>query len=218
MSVDIQAKSVLELGAGVWQISMSPKQVRLFGEPSVVSQGHRSVVLVDGAVFDKETRVLSFPADGALAINLGDCDDVLLISTQGGSSYVSSQSHAAANVIDVEYGYGDRDFLDMARRLLSEQMYIAAAKLLAGVRERSSGSLKRGKTRNFSETPDNFWYVIIQPRIDELSITVRGPVEHFEGYGSLEIKDDRGNTRFKVKSEKDVPEALKMIFRAKRKI
>ncbi len=70
--------------------------------------------------------------------------------------------------------------------------------LLSGVRQKSPGDLKRGKSRNFSETPDNFWYVIVQPRIDELSITVHGAVDHFEPVARLEIKDDRGNTRFKV--------------------
>lgn len=62
-----------------------------------------------------------------------------------------------------------------------------------------------------------FWYVIVQPRIDELSITVRGAVDHFEPVARLEIKDDRGNTRFKVKSKDDLPAALQIIFHAIRK-
>ena len=50
-----------------------------------------------------------------------------------------------------------------------------------------------------------------------LSITVRGPVEHFKPVARLPIKDDRGNTLFKVTREEDVPAALDLIFHAKRK-
>ncbi len=89
---------------------------------------------------------------------------------------------------------------------------------MAGVRHRSTGDLKRGKARNFSDTPDNFWYVIVQPQISQLSITVRGPVEHFEGVAKLPLKDDRGDTLFKVTDEADVAAALDLIFHAKRKL
>jgi len=96
-------------------------------------------------------------------------------------------------------------------------MHEVAKALLAGVRRRSSGDLKRGKSRNFSETPDNFWYVIVQPRIQQLSITVRGPIEHFSDMAKLPVKDDRGNTLFKVTSSDDVSAALEIIFHALRK-
>ena len=114
-------------------------------------------------------------------------------------------------------GPGEREFLRLTKAELSKETAEAAEALLLAVRQRSSGDLKRGKSRNFSETPDNFWYVIVQPRVDELSITVRGPVAHFEAAAELEIKDDRGNTRFKVRGQDDVPAAIKLIFHAIRK-
>ena len=112
---------------------------------------------------------------------------------------------------------GDRDFLELCRIELPEHMQRTASALLAGVRARCPGELKRGLSRNFSETPDNFWYVIVQPRVEKLSITVRGQLEMFNGITHLPVKDDRGNTLFKVSGEQDVDAALNLIFRAKRK-
>jgi hypothetical protein len=105
----------------------------------------------------------------------------------------------------------------MTKALLPERMQRAALALIAGVRQRSQGDLKRGLSRNFSNTPDNFWYVIVQPRVSQLSITVRGAVEHFAPMARLPIKDDRGNTLFKIGSEDDVQAALELIFHAKRR-
>tara|TARA_R110002110_G_scaffold17527_12_gene74883 strand:+ start:224035 stop:224385 length:351 start_codon:yes stop_codon:yes gene_type:complete len=115
------------------------------------------------------------------------------------------------------YGPGDQEFLSLVKELLEPPMAKAAEALLRGVRQRYTGDFKRGKSRNFSDTPDNFWYVIIQPQIQQLSVTVRGTVDHFEPVAKLPIKDDRGNTLFKLTSESEVPAALKIIFHAKKK-
>lgn len=112
---------------------------------------------------------------------------------------------------------GDREFIELAEALLDTSMRRAAAALLAGVRLHFPGELKRGLSRNFSETPDNFWYVIVQPRVQQLSITVRGPVSLFEGVTHLPVKDDRGNSLFKLTGEQDVDAALKLISLARRK-
>ena len=112
---------------------------------------------------------------------------------------------------------GDREFLQLVHNELPDPMQRAAAQLLESVRKRYPGELKRGLSRNFSETPDNFWYVIVQPRAEELSITVRGTVDHFSRVSKLEIKDDRGNTRFKVRGPDDVEAALELIFHARRR-
>jgi hypothetical protein len=94
---------------------------------------------------------------------------------------------------------------------------VAAKDLFSLVRQLYPGDLKRGKLMNFSNTPDNFWYVIVQPQMQALSITVRGGPERFQP-STLELKPDRpGYTRFKLQASKDTPEVLRIIGKSKRK-
>lgn len=215
MGLLITASGAIELSEGVWGLDMPPHQVRMFGN-AASSKGPKSILLVHNASFDQHMRELRFDADGAMPLNIGT--DAVTIAV---ASDAVVPSEAAERISDTSasasYGPGDNEFLQLIRELLPHSMQKAAASLLEGVRARSAGDLKRGKSKNFSETPDNFWYVIVQPRVEQLSITVRGPLEHFEGIARLPIKDDRGNTLFKVKSEEDVPAALELIFHAKRK-
>jgi hypothetical protein len=76
-----------------------------------------------------------------------------------------------------ELGRGDHEFCLLAEQLLTGEAQEAAIDLIRGVRQRWPGDLKRGKRNNFSNTPDNFWYVIIQPRVMALSVTIRGKPE-----------------------------------------
>ena len=55
------------------------------------------------------------------------------------------------------------------------------------MRAQDAGDLKRGGRNNFSNTPDNYWYVIVQPRVQSLSVTVRGPLNRF-GTSTLDLK------------------------------
>jgi len=94
----------------------------------------------------------------------------------------------------------------------------AAVVLIRGVRHKWAGDLKRGERNNFSNTPDNCWYVIVQPRVQALSITVRGRPERFQS-SILELRPDRlGYTRFTVTTPDQVPEAVRLIEQSKRKV
>lgn len=215
MPLTMTATGVIELSPGIWKFEMPPHQIRHFGNTNHTI-GTESVVLFRSCSYDAEEAALRFDLEDVVPINVGTSASAIGIAARESND---EQTAKATPPADANYavGPGDREFLGMARSELSAGTSQAAEKLLLGVRARSAGDLKRGQARNFSETPDNFWYVIIQPRIDELSITVRGPVDRFDGLTGLEVKDDRGNTRFKVKSEHDVPEALKLIHHAVRK-
>ncbi|EAQ12987.1 hypothetical protein BD830_11126 [Maritimibacter alkaliphilus HTCC2654] len=215
MTLQMTATEVSELSPGIWALKLPPHQVRHFGNTNQ-SIGTKSVLLFNACSFDAETGQLHFNLEDVSPINVGTTAQAIGILASG-SSEPTAQNSEDAPESSYEVGPGDREFLEMAKRNLSTQSALAAEQLLRGVRTSYSGNLKRGKMRNFSETPDNFWYVIIQPRVDELQITVRGPVTRFQGMTSLEVKDDRGNTRFKVRGEADVPEALKLISNAIRK-
>lgn len=212
MAISMTVSNVKELSKNVWALNMAPHEIRHFGQ-APQALGKQSVLLLTRCDFDPRLGELRFPLGAAIPLNVGTTSSAVAVLAEEGGPLAHEDEKSIAS----SAGPGDRAFLAMARSELSRDMAQVAEGLLVGVRARSPGDLKRGKSRNFSETPDNFWYVILQPRIDEISITVRGPVSHFNGISRLEIKDDRGNTRFKVRREADVAEALKLIFHAIRR-
>jgi len=212
MTITMTVSNVVALSEDVWALKMAPHEIRHFGQvPQAL--GKRSVLLLTSCNFDPHTNELRFPLGAAVPLNIGTTNSVVALLVEGEAVHLCEGDELVA----ASAGPGDRAFLAMARSELSRETALAAESLLAGVRARSPGDLKRGKSRNFSETPDNFWYAIIQPRIDEISVTVRGDVSHFANVSNLEIKDDRGNTRFKVRSAGDIDEALKLILHAIRR-
>lgn len=213
MSLRVTADNVAQCGPGIFAFAMPPHRVRSFGA-SAPANGSRSVLLIGGCRYDEARKQLEFDLEGTTALNVGTSTQVIVIDSNVGAE-ASGPSDEQTPV--QRHGPGDQHFLRMVRAELSAELASAAEMVLSGVRAKSPGDLKKGQSRNFSETPDNFWYVIVQPRINQLSFTVRGPVSHFEGMTHLEVKDDRGNTRFKVCSIDDVPAALALIGRAKRK-
>lgn len=215
MPLRMTATNVTEIGPGIWELEIPPHQIRHFGSTNHAI-GPQSVLMFRSYAYDADQQQLHFDLEDVAPINVGTTPRAIGIAVGKCKEGAAAPSHEIASESSA-LAPGDREFLQLARLELSEGTARAAEKLLLGVRQKSAGNLKRGQTRNFSETPDNFWYVIIQPRVDELSITVRGPVDRFVELTGLEVKDDRGNTRFKVRGEGDVHEALKLIFHAIRK-
>jgi hypothetical protein len=209
------ATSVFEIKPGIWAFDMPPHQVRHFGNAGHAI-GPQSVLLFRSYDYDADNHQLHFDLEDVLPINVGTTSKAIGIAI-GTSEKGGVEVPSLAHTDSMSFGPGDREFLQLTKSELSEATANVAEQLLLGVRQKSPGDLKRGQSRNFSETPDNFWYVIVQPRIDELYITVRGAVDHFEPVARLDIKDDRGNTRFKVKNKDDLPAALQIIFHAIRK-
>lgn len=213
MALTITATDVKELGPGIWALTLPAHQVRLFGSCQT-AVGEKSVILLKESTFDRASATLSFAMDSVVPLNVGTMPDTIAVAAQHGAG---RSLHSGNAVPTNAYGPGDQEFLKLCAEKLAPEMIEAAGKLLEGIRGRTPGDLKRGQSMNFSEMPDNFWYVIVQPRVQQLSITVRGAVSHFEPIARLPIKDDRGNTLFKVTSIRDVPAALDLIFHAKRK-
>ncbi len=210
MAMHFTISEIRELSSGVWEASVSPAEIQALSS-GAQRLGGRSVVMLSDFRILSEGSDLSFRPSDATVLNIGNSDSTVFLGLIDGTSFneVTPQPKG--------FTQGDRSFLRLASSEMSGSMAAVAEELLLRVRARSPGELKRGKTRNFSETPDNFWYVILQPRIDEISITVRGSVDHFTGVGKLELKDDRGNTRFKIRNSSDLADAEKLIFHALRK-
>jgi hypothetical protein len=213
MALMLTATDAIEISSSVWALTLPAHEVRLLG-PNQSAVGEKSVIMLKQSSYDREAKTLSFPIDGVVILNVGTTSSAIAIAERSpdGASAAMMKATSSDHV-----GPGDKEFLRLCRDRLSPEMAEAAKLLLDGVRSRASGDLKRGKSLNFSETPDNFWYVIVQPRVQQLSITVRGDVTHFKPMANLPVKDDRGNTLFKVSAAADVPAAIDMIFHARRK-
>ncbi len=213
MGLRVVVDGARQLDPGIWLLDLAPHQVQLLGECRD-SRGQRSILMVDDPEFDSDKGELEFDADRAWPINIGVSSEAVAIAVRREQVSVG-QTLSDDNRLS--YGPGDQEFLRNTN-LLDTAPKTAARKLLDGVRSRSPGDLQRGKRRNFKNTPDNFWYVIVQPQAQALSITVRGRPARF-GRSNLELKDDRpGYTRFQLRSVNDVDEALRLIFESRRKI
>jgi hypothetical protein len=182
-----------EVAKGVWLTLTPPHQVTKMGQPRT-TQGTRTVLLASSPAFDAGTTGTTVVIDTVAA------------------EEVPADSGGERAQVPHELGPGDREFLSMAERELRGEVQEVAVDLLREVRRRSAGDMKRGLKNNFSNTPDNFWYVIVQPREQALSITVRGKPEMFRP-SPLELRVDRpGYTRFKLQSVDQLPEALRIVF------
>jgi hypothetical protein len=212
MTLIITIPESTSLGDNVFTFELAPQQLRQLGDPKT-SEGERSIVIISNFDYSANKAELTFEMNEIRPINIGTTNKVVAI---GANNVIPAHKDERVST-KPNFGKGDEEFLHLCKKELSSEMAMASKLLLSEVRDRYAGDLKRGQTKNFSETPDNFWYVIVQNRIDQLSITVRGSVDHFSGISSLETKDDRGNTLFKVKSASDVPEAIKLIFHAIKK-
>jgi hypothetical protein len=213
MGLSIAARGARALGSQVWEIEVPPHQVRLFGECRR-TEGPRSVLLVSDVEFDEQAGTLTFDMEGAVPLNVGTTSIALAVgNTAPRETRQGGRSH---DPVVASLGSGDQEFLSLARALPPDG-YAAAEELLFGVRSEWPGDLKRGLRQNFSETPDNFWYVVVQPRAGELSVTVRGEPEAIKD-AKLPLKQDRpGYSRFKVRRVADVPLALAIIRQSRRK-
>ena len=229
MGLVITASGAEHLKSSVWQLEMPPHQIRLFGDCRR-AEGERSVLLVSGARFDADAKTLAFDVSAVTPLNIGKSNIAIVIG-EVDSVFASNNDDLLASAPWTEVppstgsmplpfietlGPGDREFLAVANEMprLGRE---TADLLLAEIRKRSPGDLRRGQQRNFSNTPDNFWYVVVQPRIGELSVTVRGEPDRFRSE-TLTLKQDRpGYTRFKVAKPEDVSEAVRIIFASKRR-
>lgn len=203
----------MEVANGVWLTFAAPHQLTIFAQPTL-TRGRRSVVLTSSPAFDKDRGSLVLDAESLFVLNIGTSPSTVVVDTIVSAEALDRDSDL---LMPNDFGPGDREFLSLAERELRGEAQEAAVDLIREVRKRWAGDLKRGERNNFSNTPDNFWYVIVQPRVQALSVTVRGARSRFQS-AALELRVDRpGYTRFSVKTPDEIPEALRLIAESKRK-
>lgn len=200
-----------EASPGLWITKVAPQQLTMLGIPSV-PKCRSSVLMVIKPRFDEEKAELIVEASQVILLNLGMTARTVVIDADGGEALGDGADGLAAQ------GPGDKDFRYLVDVLLKGEAREAAQDLLTKVRRASPGDLKRGERNNFSNTPDNFWYVIVQPRTQALSVTVRGDVEKFQPSALNLVMDRPGFTRFQVRSLDEVEEALRLIESSTRRL
>lgn len=193
---------------GVWLTHVPPHVLSMLGAPTA-SRGSTSILLVKSPEFDEDKERLTIMADGVALLNLGTTSRALIVDTE-------LQDASALDAGAGSEGSGDREYRTLVDMHLKGEAREVAHEILTKVRQTRPGDLKRGERNNFSNTPDNFWYVIVQPRTQCLSITVRGEPEKF-GASSLQLVTDRpGYTRFQLRSSTELDEALRIVHASKR--
>jgi hypothetical protein len=210
LEVKMSLSGTKSLGVGVWEVELAPSDVRRLGE-SGKSIGAISVIALDTSPAAEAGRI-SFDAKTATVLNVGSTSRALIVD-----------GYKAPSLIDrirlkneVPISAGDQQFLD-SLEILPEPVRDAGKSLLREVRSHFPGDLKRVAAMRFQETPDNFWFVTVQPRVESILITVRGLPERFKPSILAIMLDRRPYSRFKVRSIKDVPEATRIIRSAIRK-
>jgi hypothetical protein len=199
---------------GCWLARVPPHQLSKLSQP-LTTRGITSVLLASSPAFDQDHRQLCLDADHVVLLNLGTSPRTFVIDTIVGSDVVV-EAQAGSERPERDFGPGDREFLQLVEGKLRRDAQEVAVDLIREVRQRWPGDLKRGQRNNFSNTPDNFWYVVVQPRAQSLSITLRGAPDRFRS--NLALRMDRpGYTRFTINDISQLPEALRLIEQSKRK-
>ena len=202
---------IAELGPGIWRAFLPPHQVSMFGTPRD-RRGRRSVILAHAPMFDRSARTLSFDGKGVTVLNLGQTP-IALIVDPGHSGLDDSTSETTALDPQKHLGPGDQQFLLLIAKELREESRQAGEAFLSRVRDKHPGDLKEHPRLKFTE---RFWFVVIQPRAQALSISVRGSSEHLSSSKLQLTTDKSGYTRFKLQRLADVDEAIRLIDHSNR--
>ena len=213
MALELSIPDVKEIAPGIWEASVGPRDMQAFGGNGT-STGQVSVVLLQQPYkFARDEFVLRFPLDAARALNIGNTARTIVIAAAPQGEQVAKLSAA----VPAPLGPGDSAFLKSLAQLPPE-LEEAGSQLLEKVRAQCAGSL-RGLPggRRFQETPDNFWFVTVQPRDRSLSIVVRGMPVRLSPTRLKVVEDRRPYSRFKLNHRSDVDEAASIILSAVRR-
>lgn len=215
MGLRLVIDDVRALAVGVWNLNLQPSEVQRLGGVRN-SAGGRSILLIDNAIYDEASRTLGFDASSVRVLNLGTSPDTVAVASLGSAQDASVR--LGLGQAEPNYGAGDLEFLSLVEKRLRGTAASAAKELLRRIRGREAGDLQRGQRLNFKNTPDNFWYVIVQPTVQALSITVRGRPSSFDSVPGLALVNDRpGYTRFKLTRPDQVEGALRTIWSSRRR-
>jgi hypothetical protein len=197
---------------GIWTANVDPQRLIRLANP-VRQGGGLSVVLVARPSYDPSVHSLLFDLDSAVLLNLGSTFEAVLIDSR------EKEVHQPAQTVELPkriQSSGDRRFLEELKSL-PDSIRKLGEQLLAEIRKEYPGELVfYPNTKKFVESPDNFWVVRIQPRVQSLRIVVYGKPGKHGPKKLIKLKDDMaGYTTFVIDSQQQIVEALSVIRQAK---
>lgn len=208
MSLRLSIEGASPAGPGIWRASIQPSWVRMLG-PNATSSGALNVLLVSGLpTYDPTGKVLSFPADSARVLNVGSCPDAVILHDTQPSKVTLDTGQGRPRTPAAS----DAEFLGS----VPLPMRSLAESLVSAVRSHLAGKLVlREPSGRYVETPDNFWTIKVQPRVQTFRITLRGRPQSFSSPSSFHLKDDRpGYSTFVLSHAKQVEDAVRAIREA----
>ena len=216
MKMLIEKAKILDVG--VWRGQIDTDIITPLSKKAQ-TLGKYTVIMLSNPDFRRQENELRFSGNEADILNLGTTKEAIFIEGEPTHrpSPVAKEINIAVHKANNLIGVGDH-FFHKALREVSLDVKEAGEVILAEIRKKFPGDLKAYKQRRFFDSPDNFWGVQVQTRLDMLKFWVRGTEENFLP-AKLEIKLDRPPLyfAFKVKSMNDVPEAITIISMAQRK-
>jgi hypothetical protein len=203
-------------GPEIWFAKVPPHDIRGLGDVGQ-SIGTRSVLLIASLSFDSSSRRLEFERADVTILNLGTSEDTVIVSSAAEpATKVNNAVSSQLTTSQIPLAPGDEAFLRKVQQEMPKNMAAAAKRLLTGVRKHHPGNLKEGDRRRFTETPDNFWMILIQPRAQNFYISVRGsPKSHVSTQIALSPGRNPKYSAFYLRDEAHVNEALDIVLRAK---
>ncbi len=196
---------------GIWNARIDPQRLLRLSNP-LSQRGRLSVVMVTRPLWDENQGSLQFDLDSAQLLNLGNTFEAIIIDSRE-----KELSEGLPDQLTKIQPTGDRHFIEQLKRLGSVQREIGE-QLLATIRKDFPGELVfHEKSKKFVESPDNFWVVLIQPRVQSIRIIVYGRPEEHSKYNYITLKSDmHGYSSFVIKDQQQLYDAVSIIRNAKR--
>ncbi|MBI5910877.1 MAG: hypothetical protein HY848_13105, partial [Betaproteobacteria bacterium] len=216
MALELVIGAAKSVATGLWSANLTPADVRRLGEARLAI-GRRSIIGVLGPTYESAMHRLLIQPAKTTVFNVGDTDELFVIdlgeakgTTQVPASFIGVQSVGAMS-------NGDALFLSACEReQLPSHLIEAAHKIIGSIRAKYAGQMKEGKARKWVNYPDNFLALVIQPRDGSFAVHVWGRPDKFHAQ-SLDIKRDRSRySRFKLSSQSQVDDALRVILESAR--
>jgi hypothetical protein len=183
----------------------------MFARAKGAGMGQVSVIGVVEVEYDEAARVLSIDNRQAHVLNVGKSDRTLFIDL-GASPSPTQELQPSSPTKGEPEGRGDNMFIASCQHYLGSGLVAMAERLLSEVRSRYPGELHEGLARKWVNQPENFFALTIQNRDQSFAIHVKGEPHEFSS-PTLEIKRDRGSySRFKLKDEDQLPDAISVIL------
>ena len=219
MAIRMFVEQVTPLSGGVWSAPLTPSEVQMFARAKSAGMGQVSVLGVLEPEFDDVAGTLSIDSRQTYVLNVGKSDRTLIVdlgatpTTSAKESTIGMMSQPGDNSPD---GRGDNMFIASCRHHLEPHLVSMAERLLSEIRSQYPGELHEGKARKWVNHPENFLAITIQNRDQSFAIYVKGKPDTFSA-PTLDIKPDRpGYSRFKLKEERQLDDAVSAILASAR--